>query len=208
MDNNNKKNSFTFLAKFFNQAEQEIVVEIASPYNTDSFTGIKGIELYSDFSDFRDRIKNYQLTLISEIAKQDSDYNLYLTIPKKDIEEKGYNAYFTDLEWYKVRSFELQNSEIPNKIAIEIYKYIVETIFSTFEFELNKIGENGEKGWYSIENYKEIVFEYMKVYSYKYEDFLTLSPSQITNILEGLVREMMRNKIHSETETLSTELKQ
>ena len=202
------KNSFKFTAKFFDGSERELEVEIATPYNTQSFNGIKGIELNAEFSDFVSKIQNYQLTLTSEFAKQDEDFALYLSIPEADFEKNTYSAYFTDLEWYKIQRLNLQTKEIPNKVAIEIYKYIVETIFSSFTYDMNTVSENGEKGWYSIENSKEIVYEYIKVYSEKYGDFLTLSPNQIQNIFQELVKGMMSNKIQSGIETLSTELSQ
>jgi hypothetical protein len=202
------KNNFTFCAKFFDGTEQDLTIDIATPQNTPSLNGIKGIEMYSEFGDFITRIQSSQLITLTEIQKQDDDFANYMKIPKEDLAQNGYSTYFSDLEWYKIKTLELQANDIPSKIAIEIYKYIVETILSTFGYGQNKTNDNGEKIWYSVQNYKDVVYEYLKVYSEGYDNFLMLSPSQIQAISQELVKGMMQETLLRETEILLTKLSQ
>ena len=48
---NTPKSQFNFTAQYFDGSTEEILVELATPANTNDFQGMKGIELYSEFGE-------------------------------------------------------------------------------------------------------------------------------------------------------------
>jgi hypothetical protein len=165
------KSSFELIAQLQDGKTETFTIQLSTPANTPGLRGIKGLKIQNRLSDII--AKNDQVTAMAMV--QSLGMELTEKIYEADKDEMGEvslsNLNLTSDQVFHVLAA-IKTAKRDFDFDLETYEYIVENIFATFPYDYNQKDVSGEKKWYSITNFDEIVKEYIEAYKPSNQGFL------------------------------------